>query len=316
MSKLTVLEDLLGNLLDEIQDLLAALVVDLDGLIIARQSTKAFDEELIGAIMAILEQTISKIKRYAETSFGSGTFDTNEFQLFYMELGRRTPAIFVLIADHYSNIEKYIPYVYITAQKISFILNNIETAMKIPKLNEKGKLILTNGRFNESIVKTITILGSETVGKSTLTEMYCKGVFNEIYSPTIGITIFEKKLKISKDYNLKLYLFDLGGLKNFAKIRRFYYEYSNAVLLLFDYSNIDTIKKIPDWFEESQSYLGNKIIPHVLVGNKIDLAESRGNFKLKAQNLAKQYNIPFFETSALTGQGIDELFTFLISSLF
>lgn len=316
MSKLTILEDLLGNLLDEVQDLLAALVVDLDGLIIARQSVKGFDEELIGAIMAILEQTLSKIKRYAETSFGCGTFDTNEFQLFYMELGQATPAIFVLIADHFSNIDRYIPYVYIIAQKISLILNNHKTSIRIPKLSNDGKLILTNGRFNKSNVKTIVIVGSETVGKTTLAEMYCKGNFNERYNPTIGIAILEKELQISKYLSLKLFLFDLGGVKSFAKIRKFYYKYSNAVLILFDYTKIDTINKLSDWIEESRQFIRNKTIPFILVGTKIDLVEDREDAKAQARNLACQYNIPFFETSALTGQGIDELFTFIISNLF
>ena len=104
MSLSSTLEQLLSNLLNEARELSAVLVLDLDGLIIAQQSVKGFDEELIGAIMTILEQTITKIRRYAETSFGSGTFDTNEFQLFYLELRKVTPAIFVLVADPYSNI--------------------------------------------------------------------------------------------------------------------------------------------------------------------------------------------------------------------
>ena len=51
MSKVAELEELLTILLNETQNLLAALVVDLDGLIIARSTVKGFDEELIGAIM-------------------------------------------------------------------------------------------------------------------------------------------------------------------------------------------------------------------------------------------------------------------------
>lgn len=57
MSRLTILEELLSNLLNEAKDLFAALVVDLDGLIIAKKSNGGFDEDLIGAIMGILEQS-------------------------------------------------------------------------------------------------------------------------------------------------------------------------------------------------------------------------------------------------------------------
>ncbi|MFX0024031.1 MAG: roadblock/LC7 domain-containing protein, partial [Candidatus Hermodarchaeota archaeon] len=59
MSNVNLIDELLNKLLHEVNNLLAALVVDLDGLIIARSSVEGFDEELIGAIMAILDQTIT-----------------------------------------------------------------------------------------------------------------------------------------------------------------------------------------------------------------------------------------------------------------
>ena len=319
MSRSTILEELLSNLLSEAKDLSAALIVDLDGLIIAKKSNGGFNEELIGAIMGILEQTISRIKRYTETSFGSGTLDTNEFQLFYVELSKVTPAIFVLVGDQYSNINQFIPYAYIVAEKISLILNNRETPINLPKLSNTAELILKsepNAKYDNNNINKIVIVGPEAVGKSTLVEMYSKGKFEEIYKPTIGISIKEKKLQISKNYSLFLYLLDLGGLKSFAKIRKFYYNYSNAVLILFDYAKKETFNKISDWIEESRHFIKDKSIPIVLIGNKIDLAEDREEIKIRAQNLAEQYNIPFFETSAYTGEGIDELFTYIISTLF
>jgi len=316
MSKVLTIEDLLGRLLNEVNKLQAALVVDLDGLIIARSSVEGFDEELIGAIMAILDETINKIKRYAETSFGSGTFDTNDFQLFYIELGNKTPAIFVLVADHYLNIDRIIPYTYIVAEKISKILNNHTTSLCIPKLNDNYKIVFPAEEYNN--VKKIIIIGSEAVGKSTLTEIYCNSIFkeNSLYRPTIGISINEKELQIAKNFNLKLYLLDLSGLKSFVKVRKFYYKYSNAILILFDYGNIETFNDIIGWIEESRHFIKNKMIPIILIGNKIDQIDNRTEIKSQAQKLADQYNIPLFETSALTGEGIDELFTYLISNLF
>ncbi|MEE9376706.1 MAG: GTP-binding protein [Candidatus Lokiarchaeia archaeon] len=318
MSKVSDLEELLAKLLNEVQNLLAALVVDLDGLIIAQSSVEGFDEELIGAIMAILDQTINKIKKYAETSFGCGTFDTNDFQLFYMELGNDTPAIFVLVADYYSNIDQIIPYTYIVAEKISSILNNHETVLKIPKLNKNGELILPAEEHNQNNVRKIILVGSEAVGKTKLAKMYCDSNFKEngVYKPTIGISINSKELQIAKNFNITLYLLDLSGLKSFVKIRRFYYKYSDAVLVLFDYTNFSTFERLSDWIEESKHFLKNKTTPIILIGNKIDKIRDREDIKAKAYKLAEQYNFPFFETSAITGEGIDELFTYLISNLF
>jgi len=317
MSLSSTLEELLSNLLNEAPDLSAALVLDLDGLIIAKQSMKGFDEELIGAITTILEQTITKIRRYAETSFGSGTFDTNEFQLFYVELRKVTPAIFVLIADPYANIDQYIPYTYIVAEKISMILNNRNTSLKLPKLNENGEIVLspTNNSKSNGKVKAIAIIGSEEVGKSTLVDTFCNIELITSYKPTIGISIKEKSLQISKNYNLSLILFDLGGLKSFVKVRKYYYRLAHAVLLLFDYAKPETFNDITKWIEETQHFVTDQTIPIILIGNKIDISTDRVDLKNQAQQLAEQYNFSFFETSALTGEGIDELFTFFISNL-
>lgn len=45
----------------------------------------------------------------------------------------------------------------------------------------------------------------------------------------------------------------------------------------------------------------------VLVGNKSDMKESRVIPTNEGENLAKQYNIPFFETSAKTGSNVEEV---------
>jgi len=318
MSLSSTLEELLSNLLSEAREISAALILDLDGLVIAKQSVKGFDEEIVGAIMIILEQTITKIRRYAETTFGSGTFDTNEFQLFYVELRKVTPAIFVLVADPYANIDQYIPYTYIVAEKISLILNNRSTSLGLPGLDKNGELVLkpanilnTNGN-----VKAIAIIGSEEVGKTTLVDMFCNIDPPISYKPTIGISIKEKNLQISKNHSLSLVLFDLGGLKSFVKVRKFYYKFAQAVLLLFDYAKPETFNHVSKWIEEAKHFVSDQTIPIILIGNKIDISADRVALKNQAQLLAEQHNFSFFETSAITGEGIDELFTFFISNLF
>ncbi len=312
MLKVSFLNDFLANFLNEVPELLATLVVDMDGLIIAQQSIKGFDEDIIGAIMSVIKQTLNKIKIVTNTSFGSGTFDMNEFRLFYLELGETTQALFVIVADSYSKIEDFIPYSYIVAEKISMVLDNRDVSLNLPKLSKEGKLILESEKEN---INRIIIIGSPAIGKSALIEMYVNGNFNNIYKPTLGISIVKKELQIAKNLNSVLYLFDTGGLKSFAKIRKFYYQNLNAVLIVFDYTKIDTLETISDWIEEARHFIENRKIPFVLVGNKSDLVENREELKKKVQDLVEHYKIKFFETSVLTGEGIDELFTYLISKL-
>ena len=46
----------------------------------------------------------------------------------------------------------------------------------------------------------------------------------------------------------------------------------------------------------------------VLIGNKVDLEEDRQVPKYKGEELATRYQIPFFETSAKTGENVEEIF--------
>lgn len=310
MIKTETLDALLENFVQNIPELTAALIVDVDGLIIAQKAVKGFEEEIIGAIMAILDQTINKVKRFAETSFGSGTLDTNEFRLFYLELDGDVPALFVLVADPYSDIDKYIPYSYLVAEKVSLALNDKEIETSLPKLLEDGTLKFNSHDSDNGSVKNVLVIGSEKVGKTTLSHLYTNQTFIEDYKPTIGISIVEKELQITKSIKSNLYLFDMGGLKTFAKIRKYFYQKLDAktILIVFDYTREKTLDDVNDWFKEAQLFNKEGEANYFLVGNKVDLVDDPQIMKKRAEEIAMKHNCQFFETSAQTGQGIDELF--------
>jgi len=305
MTKSEQLEELFSRFLREVPDLLATFVVDFDGFIFAKKLVKEVNEDLITAIIASLDQTLNRIKSYTETKIGSGSFDTDEFRLFYIELGDTTNAILLIIGKSYSSLENYIPYSHIIADKVSLILNNREIPIEIPGLNENGDLKL------KSKSKTITFIGSENVGKTTLIAMYNNNRFEKSYIPTIGISMLEKEIHYDDGYKLILNIFDLGGIKSFAKVRKQYYKYSDIVLIVFDYSRMDTLHDIKGWIKESTMFLNSEIIPYILVGNKIDLAPNRDKIRDQAIKLSEESNLLFFETSCLTGEGISNLFDFL-----
>lgn len=49
-------------------------------------------------------------------------------------------------------------------------------------------------------------------------------------------------------------------------------------------------------------------VPMVIVGNKADLESQRAVTKEEGEELAKKLGVPFFETSAHTGQNTDDVF--------
>ncbi len=312
MLRVSSLNELLANLINEVPDLLAALIVDLEGLVIAQQSVEGFDEEIIGAIMSIVERTISKIKKFAETSYGSGTIDTNDFQMFYLELGGTNPSIFVIVAGVYAKLEAFIPYSYIVAEKASQLLNNNEITTILPKVGLDGKIILTpdsdSTMAGKRITNKIVFVGPAAVGKSSLVSMYINGTYDKEYHPTIGVNIVKKELQVTKKMGYNFFIFDFGGLKSFAKVRKNFYDDSKAVIILFDCSKSETFDQISEWIEEARHFVKDVTVSYILIGNKVDLVDDREAIITKATNLAKQYGFQFYATSAETGEGLDELF--------
>lgn len=301
---------LLDEFVKEIPDLLAALVVDFNGLIIAEKSLIKFDDELIGGITSLLDQTLNRIKGFTQSELGSGSFDIDQFRLFYIQLGKNVGALLVLIGNPYSNLDKYIPYSHIVADKISLILSNSDISCKFPSIDKEAKIILKPRSNN------IIIIGSEAVGKSALARRVCNNSFIENYHPTIGISLIEKELEIKKDETIKINIFDLSSLKSFGKVRRYFFDYSNVILIMFDYSREETVHELEDWITEARQFVDDKETPFLIVGNKIDLVPNREEIKQYAEKIAIDNNYQFFETSVLNRQGIDELLEYLTTQIF
>lgn len=54
-------------------------------------------------------------------------------------------------------------------------------------------------------------------------------------------------------------------------------------------------------------------VPMVLVGNKCDLQQSWAVNMAQAREVARQYGVPFVETSAKTRMGVDDAFYTLVN---
>ncbi|MHA1145867.1 MAG: GTP-binding protein [Candidatus Helarchaeota archaeon] len=312
------LKELLGNLLSLLPHVFATFIADFDGLIIAQASRKDLDESIIGALTATIDTALKRIKRIADTSLGSGSFDMDEYRLIFVELGGHTPAIFIVVTDVYSDIDDYILYTYLIAEKVSLILNNRKTSLSIPEFIIETKLeTKTNGltRRGKDLIIKIMVLGDTRVGKSALIEMFTNGEFHDNYIPTVGISIGEKELQISKSMKLKFHFFDMSGSKSFAKVRKMCYKNAGLVFVIFDFTNIKTLENARKWINESRQFLGNQDVKHVLIGNKIDLVSDRAVIREKAREIANENECLYFEASAQTGEGVDEIFTLLATDI-
>ncbi|MFX1279292.1 MAG: GTP-binding protein [Promethearchaeota archaeon] len=310
MSKSSDLQILLDNFIREVPDLLSALVVDFNGFIVVKSSLKTFDEELIGGITSLLDQTLNKIKRFTQSELGSGSFDIDQFRLFYIQLGKNPGALLVLIGDPYSHLDDYIPYAHIVADRISLCLNKFDISCELPSINKEANLIL------KSRSRNLIIIGSESVGKTALVRRLCNDTFIHDYHPTIGISLIEKSFETKIGSKFSINIFDLSSLRSFGKIRRYFFNYSDVIIIMFDYSREESLHEVEDWISEVNQFVDNKEVSFLIVGNKIDLVPNRYEIKNIAEKIALNNNCQFFESSMRTKQGLNELIEYLINYLF
>ena len=156
----------------------------------------------------------------------------------------------------------------------------------------------------------IVVIGDPSVGKTTLMLQYTEKKFQELYIPTVGVqvSVMDVQLTIgSLKYNVGLYIWDVAGQVKFSKIRKLFYEGANAFIIVYDMTDKDTFINSSRWYNDLLEILGRESIHGHLVGNKKDLPD-RQISPQSGKLLADKMNLAFMETSAKTGENVDQLF--------
>ena len=152
----------------------------------------------------------------------------------------------------------------------------------------------------------LSLLGETTVGKTTMIQVKCGMPFNEDQLATVGIDNLLEKVKFGgKEYKFKI--FDTAGQERYSQIASSTIKVADGFVLVFAVNLKSSFDRITLWIKSIEENANIKEKAIILVGNKIDMP-NREVSKEDAENLAKNYNIKYFETSAKTGEGIQETF--------
>ena len=169
----------------------------------------------------------------------------------------------------------------------------------------------TNSIVNESSTSSqienykIVIIGDQHVGKTSILSRYKYEVVETAYAPTVGIDFLTKNVFL-EDTTIRLIMWDTAGQERFKSLIPSYLKNANCIILTYDISNKATFTSLNKWFTDSKEYVNENTL-FVICGNKIDL--KRAVTKKEVEDFSNEKNIPIFvEVSALTGEGINELF--------
>ena len=170
----------------------------------------------------------------------------------------------------------------------------------------------------EKLSSKVIVLGDGAVGKTSIVHRYVTDKFQKRYTATIGVDILNKTVKVTKevtDYEVNLNLWDIGGQDSFKLVRGKFYKQAIAALLIFDVTNRRSFENLEAWIKEAYDNVEQQI-PFVMIGNKIDLTDSRAVPTEEIQKKAKDLGIALvIETSAVTGEGIDQAFNYLAHTI-
>ncbi|CAG9799122.1 unnamed protein product [Chironomus riparius] len=154
----------------------------------------------------------------------------------------------------------------------------------------------------------VVIVGNGGVGKSSMIQRYCKGIYTKDYKKTIGVDFLERMIDIDGE-DVRIMLWDTAGQEEFDAITKAYYRGAQACVITFSTTDRNSFEAVKDWKKKVENECGE--IPTVLVQNKIDLIEQSIVTFEETELLAKNLGVRLFQTSVKEDLNVSNVFRFL-----
>ena len=161
----------------------------------------------------------------------------------------------------------------------------------------------------------ILLLGDSTVGKTCFLLRFMEDSFIDLHMATIGLDYKLKTMILEEQKIVKVQIWDTAGQDKFRAITRNYYKGASGIILIFDVTNNKSFENIKKWINEIKEEISENV-SIVLIGNKIDNVKERKITKEQGEKIANEIGTKFFETSAKTGEGINESVFYLVKIIY
>ena len=158
----------------------------------------------------------------------------------------------------------------------------------------------------------ILLLGDISVGKTCILTRYSDNTFREEHFVTIGLDFIKKSVNLDNGKTVNIQIWDTAGQDRFKSITKNYYKGAHGIILIYDVTTRMTFDNVRNWINTIKEEVDDKVNV-ILVGNKIDNNDNRKVTTEEGQKIANEYKLPFYETSAKTGDNINKAFNDLIT---
>jgi small GTP-binding protein len=311
-----LLEEILKNYSNEVEGILGIAICDRNGFIIAsesKQENESESDEIIGAISAMLDSYIDRIKsEFGETDNFFNITSTGDKKFVFSSMGPNS--ILTTVAKQTTTDIELKVYSEHIASKIELILEgNVDVSSKIPEIikalskTRGGQLPNIAGEYSNKIILT----GDYSVGKTSLIRRFVEGKFETDYISTIGVQISKKTVLLSEKTKMNFIIWEIGGqVQQMAPYRAKFYYGANAAFIVIDRTRPGNLSSIEKWYNDIQKSV-KRNIPIIIVGNKSDLVNDIVISEDEIKSIAKQFDFHYILTSALTGENVNDSFLYI-----
>jgi small GTP-binding protein len=153
----------------------------------------------------------------------------------------------------------------------------------------------------------VVFIGDSGVGKSALFARFQNRAFNPVTQSTIGGACANVDVQTEGTGVMKLIVWDTAGQEAYRGIVPMYFTRCAFVLIVYDISSLESFESVLSWHKLSREK-APQVAKVILIANKCDLEKRRLVSIAAGNELAGNIRaFMFFETSAATGDGVEEL---------
>ncbi|ODV77062.1 uncharacterized protein CANTADRAFT_57123 [Suhomyces tanzawaensis NRRL Y-17324] len=161
--------------------------------------------------------------------------------------------------------------------------------------------------------RKVAVVGSRSVGKSSMTVRFVEDRFVDSYYPTIENHFSRTITYNSQEYAIEI--LDTAGQDEFSIMNEKHLIGNHGYLLVYSVTSRQSFELIEVIRDKILNSIGTDDIPLILVGNKCDLNYQRQVETAEGEALAKSFKCKFLESSVKDNLNIDSAFEDLLEAI-
>jgi len=162
--------------------------------------------------------------------------------------------------------------------------------------------------------RKIAIVGSRSVGKSSLTVRFVEGVFVEIYYPTIENT-FNRIIKY-KGQDFATEIVDTAGQDEYSILNSKHFIGIHGYMIVYSVASRQSFDMVRVIRDKILNQLGADWVPLVIVGNKSDLKSDLRQVSFEeGRKIGEEFNCAWTEASARQNDNVVKAFDLVIGEV-